>query len=178
MLSRTERHWPSYKCRDMFQRLVLRALGLVPQALFCPSSPHPTRMAVAAGNQTGILAWVKAIQQETEIQGCISSCLELLLQPHQGQNKRGQPWDMPGLGDRSLGQLTPACVRPLSPQLLTAQCCIPRGREGELYPHGGVASRGLLLEDCQVPSEVLHFHHSQQLELFPELQLHLPTQTG
>lgn len=129
-------------------------------------------MAVAAGNHTGILAWAKAIQQENEIQDCVScSGLGLLLQPCQGQNKRWQPWDMPGPGDsRSLCQLTPACGSHCPPQLLTGLCCTPRGREGQLYFHCGVASAGLLLLDCQAPSEDLPLHHTWHLELFPELQ--------
>lgn len=55
-----------------------------------------------------------------------------------------------------------------------ALCCTRRGREGELYLHGGVASRALLLEHCQVLSEDLLSRHTGQLELFPEL----PTETG
>lgn len=129
-------------------------------------------MAVAAGNQTGTLAWVKAIQQENEIQDCVScSDLGLLLQPCQGQNKRPQHWDTPGPGDsRSLCQLTPACVRPLSPTAAHCSVLHTRGREGEFYLHGAVASTGLLLKGCQAPSEDLLLHHTQQLELFPELQ--------
>lgn len=79
--------------------------------------------------------------------------------------------DSPGTC-QGLGTAGACASSPLAtvPTALTALCCTHRGREGELYLCGGVAARGLLLEDCQVPSEDLPLQHTRQLELFPELQ--------
>lgn len=118
------------------QRLVLRTLRLVPQGLFCSSIPFPASTAVAAGYQTGNLAWVKAIQLKNKIWVCTRLCFLIWFRTAPPA-RPGPEQEAIALFLRTAGACASsplACVMPQSPP--AAHCSVLRtwGRGGRCLP--------------------------------------------
>lgn len=155
LLSSTEMSWPSCRYVDVLvphsQRLVLRGLRLVPQVVLFLRSP-PCKRGCGCRNQTGNLAWVKAVQK-TQTQVCTWLCFLIWF--------RTAPPAMPGLeqevtalflGTAGAYASSPlAAMRPLLPRAAHCSVLPTQGRGRDLYFHGGGFQGCVVLEDCQAP---------------------------